>query len=176
MPGQITLHLGDITTDAHTDAIVNAANTTLLGGGGVDGAIHRAAGPGLREECRALGGCETGAAKVTGAGDLPVRYVIHAVGPVWQGGDEHEAELLASCYRAALDLAASHGCTRVSLPAISTGIYGYPVGEAARIAVVEIARGLEAHPEIGEARIWLFDQTAFEEYERVLRDVVPQPG
>lgn len=164
----ITLHRGDITTDAEADAIVTAANSGLRGGGGVDGAVHRAAGPALLAECRRIGGCPTGDAVSTGAGDLPVRHVIHAVGPVWHGGGRGEAELLASCHRRAVELAAEHGCARVAFPAISCGVYGYPVDLAAGVALAATAAALAEHPTVVEARFWLFDGAALDAFRAAL--------
>jgi O-acetyl-ADP-ribose deacetylase (regulator of RNase III) len=164
----ITLHRGDITTDDAADAIVNAANSSLLGGGGVDGAIHRAAGPELLQECRALGGCATGDAKITGAGRLPVRHVIHAVGPVWHGGCDGEPELLASCYRRAIELAAENGDERVALPAISTGVYGYPLEQAAGVSIAAVRAAMADHPSVVEARFWLFGDDAYRAFQQAL--------
>jgi O-acetyl-ADP-ribose deacetylase (regulator of RNase III) len=144
-PARLDIVVADITTLA-LDAIVNAANRTLLGGGGVDGAIHRAAGPELLVECRALGGCETGSAKITRGYRLPAKHVIHAVGPVWNGGDAGEDHLLASCYRTALALAAEHDLASVAFPAISTGIYAFPAERAARIAVGTVVGEITSAP------------------------------
>lgn len=154
---RITLIQGDITL-VRADAIVNAANSSLLGGGGVDGAIHAAGGPGILEECRRLGGCETGDVKATLAGALRARYVIHAVGPVWQGGDRGEDALLASCHRRSLEVAEELGCATVAFPAISTGVYRFPVERAAGIAVRTVAEELERRPSVERVTFVLFSE------------------
>lgn len=156
---------GDITKINAVDAIVNAANTTLLGGGGVDGAIHRAAGPDLLKECRTLGGCETGKAKITGAYNLPCKYVIHTPGPVWRGGRQGERELLASCYRSCLELAVGHGIRKIAFPSISTGVYHFPVKEAAEIAVRTARQFAAEHPGSLDLVEWvLFDDHTMQVY------------
>ncbi len=156
---------GDITKINDVDAIVNAANTTLLGGGGVDGAIHRAAGPDLLKECRTLGGCETGKAKITGAYNLPCRYVIHTPGPIWRGGRQGERELLASCYRSCLELAVENGIRKIAFPSISTGVYHFPVKEAADIAVQTARRFAAEHPGSLDLVEWvLFDDHTMQVY------------
>lgn len=168
---ELQLVEGDI-TQQDVDAIVNAANSSLLGGGGVDGAIHRAGGPKILAECRQIGGCPTGEARLTTGGNLKARYVIHTVGPVYQGGGRREPELLASCYRESLKLASINGLTSVAFPSISTGAYGYPLAEAARVALKTVMDFLAQHPEIKLARFVLFGRAAFEGYEKTLRDLL----
>lgn len=156
-------------TGMTVDAIVNAANESLLGGGGVDGAIHRAAGPGLLAECRDLGGCRTGQAKITLGYRLPAQRVIHTVGPVWRGGDRGEPELLASCYRSCLALADAYQLKTLAFPAISCGVYGYPVAAACAIAVATLATGLAQRPALEAVYLVSFSADVFEAYSRLLR-------
>ncbi len=167
---------GDI-TDQRVDAIVNPANPSLLGGGGADGAIHRAAGPGLREECRALGGCRTGEAKITGGHRLPARFVIHTVGPVWHGGSEGEDGLLEGCYRSCLALAQERGLSSIAFPAISTGAYGFPFERAAGIAVAAVLEALPDMPSIVQVIFVCHGREAAAIYRRVISELLPQgPG
>lgn len=162
---------GDITIQ-DVDAIVNAANAALSGGGGVDGAIHRAAGPQLLDECRRLGGCKTGEARITNGYRLPARYVIHAVGPVFRSGRHGEAVLLANAYRASLELATEHLVSSIAFPAISTGVYGYPMEDAARIAFRTILDYMEEHPELRLVRYVLYDDRALAIHQRILEQVL----
>jgi O-acetyl-ADP-ribose deacetylase len=161
---------GDI-TEQQVDAIVNAANNSLLGGGGVDGAIHRAAGPRLLEECRTLGGCPTGAAKITGGYNLPARYVIHTVGPIWYGGNNGEPEHLARCYRSVFDIVGQHDIRTVAFPSISTGVYGYPINQACRVALGEIKAALERLPSVEQVVVVCFGRSAYDTYVAAARDV-----
>ncbi len=169
---RIAVVSGDITRQ-RVDAIVNAANRTLLGGGGVDGAIHRAAGPELLAECRTLGGGATGPAKITRGYQLPARWVIHTVGPVWQDGSQGEAELLASCYRSCFALVEQYGIKTVAFPAISTGIYGFPMERSARIAVRETMSFLERNAAVEKVILICFGAGALEIYQAALREISP---
>jgi len=168
--GRIAVVQGDLTRIA-VDAVVNAANASLLGGGGVDGAIHRAAGPRLLEECRTLGGAATGEAKITKGYNLPARYVIHAVGPVWKGGGHREDELLAACYRNSLWLAAAHGIGTIAFPAISTGAYGFPLERATRLALCEVTAFLDGHPSIRQVIFCCFSASDRAVHERLAAEM-----
>lgn len=158
--------LKDNITNLSVDAIVNAANTSLLGGGGVDGAIHKAAGPKLLEECKTLGGCSPGQAKITKGYNLQAKFVVHTVGPIWRGGCKGEPRLLASCYFSSMKLAQAYNIKRIAFPAISCGIYGYPISQAATIAVKEVANYLELHSEIEEVILVCFDDAVFAAYQQ----------
>jgi len=168
--GRIRVAEGDITRQA-VDAIVNAANTTLLGGGGVDGAIHRAAGPELLTECRTLGGCATGSAKITKGHRLPAKFVIHTVGPVWRDGGHGEDELLASCYRSCFALVEQHNIRSVAFPSISTGAYGFPMERAARIAVIESCDFLHRNAVVEQVLLVCFGKHAFEIHAQALKEI-----
>ncbi len=168
--GKIAVIEGDITQQP-VDAIVNAANSSLLGGGGVDGAIHRAAGSGLLEECRRLNGCKTGDAKITKGYNLPANWVIHTVGPVWQDGNHGEDELLASCYRRCLELAEQQGIRTLAFPAISTGVYRFPPDRAARIAVTEVKMFLESHTSLEQVIFVCFSRQSYDGYVTAVKEI-----
>ncbi|KPK82744.1 MAG: hypothetical protein AMS27_14155 [Bacteroides sp. SM23_62_1] len=166
---RIQILQGDITT-LKIDAIVNAANTSLLGGGGVDGAIHRAAGTGLLDECKTLGGCLTGDAKITSGYNLPAKFVIHTVGPIWKGGNSNEDKLLASCYRNSLRIAENMKLLSIAFPNISTGVYGFPKERAAAIAIREVKAFLETNKEIKKVIFVIFDQENLEIYQKLMKE------
>src|SRR4051812_15023973 len=165
---------GDITRQ-RVDAIVNAANSSLLGGGGVDGAIHRAAGRGLLEECRSLGGCPTGEARITGGYNLPARWVIHTVGPIWRDGQHGEDDLIASCYRNSFAVAAQHDVRSIAFPSISTGAFGFPLERAARIALREMGKALATSRALERVVAVCFGQSALNVYQRAIADLENQP-
>ncbi len=167
---RLSIEQGDITTYA-VDAIVNAANCSLLGGGGVDGAIHRVAGKQLLAECRTLHGCETGEAKITKGYRLPAKYVVHTPGPIWHGGNHNEARLLANSYRNSLTVAWEHGCRTVAFPSISTGVYHFPLEQAAEIALQTITRFLDEHPDMERVTMVCFDQTTYQAYENAAKQL-----
>jgi len=173
MPSRFSILQGNITTQA-VDAIVNAANNSLLGGGGVDGAIHHAAGPNLLEECRTLGGCETGGAKITKGYNLPAKYVIHTVGPIWQGGHHNEDKLLTSCYRNSFTLAQKHNISTIAFPSISTGVYRFPVDRASRIALQEIIKELETNVNLERVIIVCFNRETYEAYIAAEKELYKQ--
>jgi len=169
-PSTLELVEGDITRQ-DTEAVVNAANAALRPGGGVDGAIHRAGGPAIEAECRRLGGCPTGEARITTGGNLKAGYVIHTVGPIYKDGRNREPELLASCYRESLKLASANGIKSLSFPSISTGVYGYPMEDAAKVALKAVIDYLTRHPEIERVRFVLFGGAAYQVYEKTLREL-----